>query len=296
MNRLLLALSVLVAAAVLAAVGWLLLAGGPERAPGPARVPAAGPRRPPTDRNPVFVPFHPETVTVKAGPETADTEPPLPPDAYPWEVPAWWHEVDRKFREKEIVAELEPTIPVKEILEFLSREVGFPIRVGPELREWADESRLTIASTHAPARSILDALASRTNVEVVLTADAVVLHQRGRAPDDRVTRAGRVQAAILEAEARHAGKRDPDPAAEELVASPVKTAFDAVPLREAARRLGEELGIPVYMDAPLWNVNPSVTVPEGERPLGKLLDAMTTPWGAAWDLTPRRIVLFKPVK
>jgi hypothetical protein len=294
MNRLLLALAILVAAVVLAAVGWLVLGGGPAPAPRTPAVPSdPRPPRPPESSPPVFIPVRPDPGPVQDG---AETEPPLPPDAYPWEVPAWWHEVDRKFRGKEIVAELEPTIPVKEVLDFVSREVDFPVRPGPELKDWAEESRISIPSIRAPARAVLEALANRTNVEIVLTADALVLHQRGRAPNDRVTRAGRVQAAILEAEARHAGKREPDPAAEELAASPMKTGFEAVPLREAARRLGEELGIPVYMDAPLWNVNPSVTLEAGERPLSKVLDAMTHPWGAAWDLTPRRIVLFKPVK
>jgi hypothetical protein len=292
MNRLLLGLVVLVAAAILAAVGWLVLGGGPE--PVPPKPPVRTPPRPPTDTRPVFVPYHPEPVTVKGGPAPAETEPPLPPDAYPWEVPGWWLEVDRKFREKEVSLDDELRT-IGETLAMIEKEVGFPVRPGPELKEWAAESQ-RVLTIHAPARSVLESLAQRTNLELVLTADALVLHQRGRAPNDRATRAGRVQAAILESEERHAGKRDRDPASEELAAAPVKTAFDAVPLREAARRLGEELGIPVYMDAPLWNVNPSVSLPAGERALSKVLDAMTAPWGAAWDITPRRIVLFKPVR
>jgi len=292
MNRLLPAVAVVVAVAVLAALGWLLLAGGP--APAPPGRPLPAPARPRVEP-PEFVPASP----VPAGedpPPKPEKEPPLPPGAYPWEVPGWWREVDRKFRDREIVGEFDESVPVREILDFVAKEVGFPVRTGPELKEWSEESRIALPATHAPARAVLEALASRTNVEIVLTADALLLHQRGKAPDDPVTRAGRVQWAILEAEERHAGKRPPDGAAEELAASAEKIGFEGVPLREAARRLGEDLGIPVYMDAPLWNVNPAVTLPEGERPLSKVLDAMTAPWGAAWDVTPRRIVLFKPVK
>jgi hypothetical protein len=48
------------------------------------------------------------------------------------------------------------------------------------------------------------------------------------------------------------------------------------------------------MDAALWSVNPSVTTPEGGSTLGEILDRTLAPLGAASDVTPRRIVLFKP--
>ena len=210
-------------------------------------------------------------------------------------MPGWWHEIDRKFRDREIVIEGE-LLPVSGILDLVSKEVGFPVRVGPELAAWAEESRIALPAVHAPARSLVESLAGRLNLEIVLTADALLLHQRGRSPENRLTRAGRVQWALLEAEERRAGKREEDPAAADLRAMPVEMPLEGVPLREAARRLGEKIGTPVYMDSALWNANVAVTVPPGERALGDLLDRVIGPQGAAWDLTGRRVVLFKPVR
>jgi hypothetical protein len=298
MKRLLPVLAVLVAVGILGTAGWFLLGGDDGPAP-PPPVAKAAPVKPAREAPPEFVPRRP-VPEGERGPEegpvpATDREQPLPPDAYPWEVPGWWREIDRKFREKEIVVEDEQ-LAVSEILDRIAKEVGFPVRAGPELKEWSEESRVTLPAVHAPARVVLEVLASRHNVELVLTADAVVLHQRGKSPDDRVTRAGRVQWAILEAEERRAGKREADSSAQELIAAPVTLGLDAVPLREAARRLGEALSMPVYMDAALWASNLPVTLPPGERPLGKTLDALVAPGGAAWDVTPRRIVLFKPAR
>ena len=294
MKRLLPLVAVL---AALAAAGgaWLLLRGDPPPPPPPPDpVSRTGRRKPPKDRPPEFVPADPDP-----GPETVPEEPvepkevPLPPDAYPWEVPGWWSEVDRRLREKEVVLDDEVR-PVKDVLAFLEKEVLFPVRTGPELDAWASDHRITLPATRAPVRAILEALALRANVEVVLTADAVLLRQRGRAKEDRVTRAGRVQAAILESHERRAGKREVDAASADLARSSVDLALDGVPLREAARRLGERLSIPVYMDAGLWVANAPVRVEAGEKTLGTYLDGLAGAVGAAWDATPRRVVLFQP--
>jgi hypothetical protein len=208
-------------------------------------------------------------------------------------VPGWWHEIDRKFRDREVAWEAE-TLTVQEILGRLEREAGFPVRAGPGLEDWAAENRIALASVHGPARAVVEALATRLNLDAVITADAFVLYQRGRAPDTALVRAARVQTAILEARERREGKRPLTDEATDVRGEKVAAAFDRTPLREAARRIGEELGIPVYMDAALWSVNPSVTTPEGGSTLGEILDRTLAPLGAASDVTPRRIVLFKP--
>jgi hypothetical protein len=290
MKSLLPALALVVALGVIAAAGWLLLRGEPVAPPPPPPPPVEIARRKPPPP-PRFVPeeLPPEEPPAEEG---EPKEVPLPPDAYPWEVPGWWHEIDRRLREKEVEIDDEVRT-VKDLLEQLERDGGFPVRAGPELEAWTD-TRMSFPSSRGPIRAILEALASRSNVEVVLTADAVHLRQRGRAKEDRVTRAGRVQAAILEAMERRAGKREADPVALEFAATPVDIPLADVPLREAARLLGESLSIPVYMDAGLWAANLPVRVEAGERPLSKVLDALVGPAGGAWDVTPRRVVLFRP--
>jgi hypothetical protein len=291
MKRALPVLAVLAAGAIFGAVAWFSLAGAPAPAP-PAPAPPAEPAAPARPRGPQFAPERATRPTPAAVPPE---EPPVPPENYPWETPGWWHEVDRKFRQKEVTMDGE-TMPIARILEKVSGEVNFPVRTGPELQKWAEESRLTVAGDRITARALLEGMARRLNLDMVLTPDALLLHQRGKAPDDALTRAGRVQWALKEAEERRTGLRDEEPAAQELRSMRIEFPLDGVPMREAARRLGEKLGVPVYMDAPLWNVNPAVHIEEGERTLRDVLDRMTRSWDACYDVTPRCIVLFRPAK
>ena len=290
MKRFLAALAALAAFVVVAAVVALVLWEG-----GPAVVPPVPPSPPPATpptsdgTGPVFPPGR----APAPPPATADLESPPPPEAYPWEVPGWWHEIDRKFREGFLAWDAD-TLSVTEILERLEREIGFPVRVGPGLEAWAGESRISLASVRGPARGLVEALATRLNLEAVLTSEALVLHQRGRAPETKVVQAGRVQAAILEARERREGKRPPDQEVVDLTAQRVVLAKEKVRLRELARRLGEALGVPVYMDAPLWTVNPEMDLDGQERTLREVLDLLLAPLGAASDVTPRRVVLFRP--
>ena len=290
MKRFLTALAILAAFVVVSVVVALVLweSGPAVLPPAPPSAPPAAPP-PPVRTGPVFPPGR------ASGPPSVKVEedPPPPPEAYPWEVPGWWHEIDRKFREASISWDAE-TLSVGEILQRLEREVGFPVRVGPGLEPWAAESRFSLASVRGPARGLVEALATRLNLEAVLTSEALVLHQRGRAPETKVVQAGRVQAAILEARERREGKRPPDPEVVDLTAQRVVLAKDRVRLRELARRVGEALAVPVYMDAPLWSVNPEVALDGQERTLREVLDLLLAPLGAASDVTPRRIVLFRP--
>lgn len=296
MRRFVPLIALLVALLVAGATAWLLLHGEPGPVPvdPPAGRPVKVRKSPPKDGRPVFSPIptegpDPVEPAAKGEPEEA----PLPPDAYPWEVPGWWRDIDRRMREKEIAVDDE-VMTVKEILARLEKETLFPVRAGPELEAWAEEHRFSIPVARAPARAVLEAIAGRTNLEVVLTADAILLRQRGRVKEDRVTRAGRVQAALMESRERRDGKRETDPAAAEYAATPVDLAIEGVPLRAAIRVIGERLAVPVYTDEALWAANPEVRVEAGTRPLSKYLDALVAPFGGAWDVTPRRIVLFRP--
>src|SRR5688572_12539197 len=140
MRRLLPLLAFAVAAAVAAAAAWLLLRGEPAPAPGPVPpVEAPAPRGSTPEPPPVFAPEEP--APEEPPEEGAEVkEAPLPPDAYPWEVPGWWHEVDRRLREREIAIDDE-VMPVKELLDRIAKEALFPVRAGPELERWAEEFR-----------------------------------------------------------------------------------------------------------------------------------------------------------
>ena len=159
MKRLVPLLSLLVAVAVVGAAGWLLLHGEPgPSVPVPPEPPSKPAAKPPVAEDPLpeFAPLDPDP----GDPRAENLEPkeiPLPPDAYPWEVPGWWHEIDRRLRDKEIVIE-EDVLPVKDILAFIEKEILFPVRAGPELEEWAADSRLSLPSVHAPARAVQDGL------------------------------------------------------------------------------------------------------------------------------------------
>ena len=73
----------------------------------------------------------------------------------------------------------------------------------------------------------------------------------------------------------------------------VALSFAKMPLRQAAETIHDRTGVPVYLDATLWTVNPAVTLEPGKATLGEALDAMLEPLGASSDANPRRIVIFR---
>jgi len=271
-------------------VGFFLLGSGEPASPPAVSIPppAAPVLRPPS--RVVMVPVDEPPPGEAAPPPTA--EPSLDPDAYPYEVPAWWEAADRRFRDTPVRIE-GTTLRFIEILALLEKEVGFPVRVGPELERWAAEQPFSIPSAAGPARALVEVLALRNNLEVVIEREALVFHQRGRAPDTREVRAGRVQSAILEAGERRRGIRGEDRRAGEVRERSVDLGFDGVPLRDAAKEIGARAGIPVYLDRTMWKANPRVTVAAGQRTLGALLDAVVGPLEAAADVTPTRIVILR---
>lgn len=289
MRSLLLPLVVLAAALVLAGVGWLVLAPAPPPPPIPAR--PAPPREPPA--RPVFVPEPAPEEDPSPAPSPAEGEFAPAPDAWPGEVPAWWIEADRRFRDGVISVSGE-TLTMEDLAARLEAACHFAVRFEDRLVAWAREHNVTLASVEGPGRALVELLSSRLNLEPVLEPDALRFYRRGGAPDTPLVRAGRIRWAVLEAVERREGKRPPDPAAPDLEAVTLEFPLEAVPLREAARRLGELVNTPVYLDGPLWNTNPVITLEPGPRTLSEILQRMSAPWGAAVDANPRRIVLFKP--
>ncbi len=276
------------AAVAVLAMAALFLLGGPVQQPAPP-APPPPPARPGRKHAPPTAPAPGEGET----PAPPGTPPGLPPDAYPFDPPAWWDGVDRKFREKQVRME-ETSATFEEVLGVLSRAAGFPARAGPELEAWAKETDVHLKAVDATARGLVEALALAHNLEVVLTEDALVFHQRGRAPDTREVRAGRVRWALLEGKERRAGVRPRDPTYDEVRADEVDLGFDKVPLRDAGATLSRRLGIPVFLDGDLWRANPVLDVPARPRTLGDLLDLLAAAVGASWDATSRRVVVFRP--
>lgn len=294
MKRLAAPLGVLLAVAILALLGWLLLGGESSAAP-----PRPAPPPPPPDRRveprpqqPPEPEPEPEPEAEPAPPPDPDAEAPLPLDAYPWEVPAWWHEHEKKLRETDVEISGE-RLSVPEILERVGKESGVPTRVGREIEGWASSALLSSPSLRGPARGIVEALAVRYNLEPHLTRQGLVLHQRGRAPANRLVQAGRVQWALSEARERKSGGRPAEPDAELARGMAVQLSFSKMPLRQAAETIHDRTGVPVYLDATLWTVNPTVTLAAGKATLGEALDAMLEPLGASSDANPRRIVIFR---
>ncbi|HEU4395999.1 MAG TPA: hypothetical protein VFS92_10570 [Planctomycetota bacterium] len=293
MKRLAAPLGVLLAVAILALLGWLLLGGESSAAPTRPAPPPPRPREPevrpppPPDPDPDPAP-DPEPAPAP----DPDAEAPLPLDAYPWEVPPWWHEHEKKLRETEVEIYGE-RLSIPEILERVGKDAGVPTRVGRELEGWASATLLSSPSLRGPARGIVEALAVRYNLEPHLTRQGLVLHQRGRAPANRLVQAGRVQWALSEARERKAGRRPAEPDADLARGMAVAISFSKTPLRQAAETIHDRTGVPVYLDATLWTVNPAVTLEPGKATLGEALDAMLEPLGAASDVNPRRIVIFR---
>ena len=156
--------------------------------------------------------------------------------------------------------------------------------------------RRPVASTTAPVRAAVEALASRLNLEPVLEPDALSLYQRGKVPPGVPVRAGRVRWAVMEAVERHDGPRPEDPSGTALLSRIASVRIDRLPLREAVARVGEAVGAPVFLDAALWAENPPVGVEAGEKPLAEILARLCRGTGAVVDATGRRIVLFRPGK
>lgn len=288
MRSLLLPFAVLAAVAVLAGVGWVLFAapGGPPPAPVRPAPPSPAPGKP------VFAPEE-EPPEEEEEPPPPPAEPAPAPDAWPGEVPAWWIEADRRFRDGEVSIQGE-TLTLEEYFSRIEGACSFPVRFEDALAAKVKEIRVNMPSGQGTGRNFIEALSSRFNMEPVLEPDALRFYVRGRAPDTREVRAGRIRWAVLESVERREGKRPPVQDPPDLEAVVLDLPLDRVPLREASRLLTERISIPVYLDGPLWVVNPPVTVEAGPRTLASILDAMVAKWGGAVDATPRRIVLFKP--
>jgi len=298
MKRALPALGAIAALGILLGLGLLLLGGAPAPAPPP---PPPPPPRPAPPRPAPPQPPAPETdgdpgsapdVPPPAPEKDPDEEPPLSPDAYPWEAPAWWVEKEKRLREAEVDIPGED-LSLEEILDRIGKAAGFPVKSGTEVSGFAASTR-PFFQARGPARAVIEALAQRFNLEPVVTREGVVMHQRGKVPPGRVVQAGRVQWAVTEARERKEGKRPEDPAAEEGRQVPVQVSFSRTPLRDAARILGEKTSIPVYLDAALWTLNPPVTLEPGKKTLGEVLDAILEPLKGASDVNLRRVVLFRP--
>ena len=111
-----------------------------------------------------------------------------------------------------------------------------------------------------PARAVIESLSQRYNLESHLTRQGLVLHQRGKAPANRLVQAGRVQWALSEARDRRAGRRPDEPDAELARGMAVALSFEKARLRQVAETIHDRTGIPVYLDSTLWIVNPTVSL------------------------------------
>jgi hypothetical protein len=295
MKRFAAPIGALLAIALLVLLGRLLLGGAeeavPER-PAPPRPPDR-PAPPPAQEPPPVDAPGPAPEPEPAPPVDPDAETPLPLDAYPWDVPPWWHEHDRKLREVDVDITGE-RMSIPDILQKVGEAAGVPCRVGREIEGWASTALLSSPSLRGPARAVIESLSQRYNLEPHLTRQGLVLHQRGKAPANRLVQAGRVQWALSEARDRKAGRRPEEPDAELARGMAVSLSFDGARLRQVAETIHDRTGIPVYLDATLWTVNPTVSLEAGKATLGEALDALLKPLGAASDANPRRIVMFRP--
>ena len=183
---------------------------------------------------------------------------------------------------------------IPEILDRVGEAAGVPCRVGREIEGWASTALLSSPSLRGPARAVIESLSQRYNLESHLTRQGLVLHQRGKAPANRLVQAGRVQWALSEARDRRAGRRPDEPDAELARGMAVALSFEKARLRQVAETIHDRTGIPVYLDSTLWIVNPTVSLEPGKATLGEALDALLQPLGAASDANPRRIILFRP--